>query len=95
MAGSHSAPASSGRSLRRGLMQTNRQPRAAASRIASRSTWRLMPPLATREFFNAMPPKASTTSVCPTICSQVTLRRATSSIVPITWGRMTADAPAL
>jgi hypothetical protein len=31
-------------------------------------------------FFSAMPPKASTTSVCATICSQATLRRATSSM---------------
>ncbi|MNL89223.1 hypothetical protein D3C87_2194060 [compost metagenome] len=61
----------------------------------SRSIWRLMPPLATREFFKAMPPNASTTSVCPTICSHVTLRRATSSMLPRICGRITADAPAL
>jgi hypothetical protein len=56
---------------------------------------RLTPPEATREFFSAMPPNASTTSLCSTICSQVTLRRATSSSGPITCGRITFDAPAL
>ena len=39
-------------------------------------------------FFSAMPPKASTISVCSATCSQVTLRRLTASIGPSTCGRM-------
>ena len=39
----------------------------ARLRIASRSICRLMPPLATLLFFSAMPPKASTMSVCSAI----------------------------
>jgi hypothetical protein len=78
-----------------GLMLTKRQPRSAASRMAPRSTWRLTPPEATRAFFSAMPPKASTTSLCSRTWSQLTLRRATCSMVPITCGRITPEAPAL
>ena len=75
----HSAPASSGRSLRSGPTRTNSQPRARARSMAPRSTCLLTLPPATMLFFSAMPPKASTISVCSAICSQVTLRMVRSS----------------
>jgi len=42
--------------------------------MAPRSTCLLVPPPATMLFFSAMPPKATTISLCATICSQDTLR---------------------
>ncbi|CPL65091.1 Uncharacterised protein [Bordetella pertussis] len=63
--------------------------------MAWRSMCRLTPPAATREFFSAMPPNASTTSVCRVICSQETLHSVTSSKPPTTCGSTTCAAPEL
>ena len=92
--GSQSACASCGRSSRSGLISTKRAPRCWAARMAPRSTCRLTPPAAIAEFFSAMPPNATTISVCAAICSHVTPRRPTASIEPRMWGSITAEAPA-
>jgi hypothetical protein len=57
----------------------NSQPRRRAAAIARRSTCLLIEPLATMEFFNAIPPNANAISVSPAIYSQVTLRLVMSS----------------
>ena len=47
------------------------------------------------EFFRAIPPNASTVSVCSATWSHVTLWREMPSKLPRTCGRITAEAPAL
>ena len=70
--GSQVASTSSGRSGRSGLTSTNTAPRSRAARMAPRSTCRLTPPAAIAEFFSAIPPNATTVSVCAATWSQVT-----------------------
>jgi hypothetical protein len=92
---SHRASASGGRSARSGPMSTNRVPRRAAAAIAARSMWVLTPPAATAEFLIAIPPKASTVSVCAPICSQVTVALETGPEGPSTCGRIVSAAAPL
>ena len=58
------ASASAGMSLRSGLIETNFVPRARDAVIAPRTMCLLVPPPLSTEFFAAMPPNASTMSVC-------------------------------
>ena len=82
-------------SLRIGLTDTSRHPRATAAASAGAMTCRPMPPEAMAKFFGDSPPNATSRSVCSVMTGHAVAPPMTSPVSPTTWGSSTAEVPKL
>jgi hypothetical protein len=80
-------------SLRSGLTETSRQPRATADASAGAVVWRPMPPEATAEFFGDSPPNATIKSVCSAMTGHAVAPAMTRLTSPTTCGSSTCEVP--
>ena len=80
-------------SLRSGLTETSRQPRATADASAGAVVWRPMPPEATAEFFGDSPPNATIKSVCCAMTGHAVAPAMTRLTSPTTCGSSTCEVP--
>jgi hypothetical protein len=91
----HSAPRLASVSVRSGLTEMIRHPRATADASSGAMVCRPMPPEATAEFFGDNPPNATSSSVCSAMTGHAVAPPMTTPVSPTTCGSSTDEVPKL